>query len=123
MNDIQLIHNTTGDGYDWNFKDGDISNVIGDQQIISSVTHTILLRQGELEQQVYKDKGSTAYNYSNMPNTELVRELVKSDVENLCKTIPEVYDAEAEIRQDESSITITRITITKNNGGVLHIGI
>lgn len=121
MNDIQLT--PTSDGYDWNFTNGDISDVIGDQQIISSLIHTILLRQGELEQLYYQDKGSTTYNLQNKPNTELMTELIKSDIESLCKTLPEVYDAEATITTGESNITITRLTITKQNGGLLQIGI
>ena len=121
MNDIQLT--PTGEGYDWNFRNGDIADVIGDQQIISSLIHTVLLKQGELEQLYYRDKGSSLYNFYDKPNTELMKELVKSDIETLCKTIDGVYDAEAEITTRESSITIKRIKITKRNGGVLQIGI
>lgn len=122
MNDIRLI--STDDGrYDWNFTNGDIDNVIGDQQIISSVMHTVLLRKNELEQLYYQDKGSPLWEYAGVLNYEKQAELIKLDIEHLCKTLPEVFDANVSISQDTSTITINHIQITKKDGGVLNIGI
>lgn len=122
MNDIKLTGGYDG-CYDWSFKHNDVENVIGDQQIISSVIHSVLLNYGELEQYAYIGKGSNTRQYVYLRNVEENKALVKAELEAVCNACAGVQSSEVTLSQSDTSIVVEKIIITKNNGGVLEIAI
>lgn len=121
MNDINLVK--SGTGYDWEFSVNNVSDVIGDQQLISAIIHNVLLNQYELEQEFYQGKGGNLAKYVGLPANNINKELVKSEVENMCRMIDGVFDAVASVEILDESIQINHISVTKDNGGVFEIGI
>ena len=121
MNDIKLVKDDSG--YDWSFKNNDIENVIGDQQLSSAIMHKILLKKGELTQVNYQDTGSSLHNYINSPHTTSNINVIKSEIENQCREVPGIFDAKVDLTINENSIEINSIYITKENGGEFKIGI
>lgn len=117
MNNIELT--PSGDGFDWLFKDGDLVNVRGDSAIISSVLHNIFLRNGELELEWYKDKGSLLNSYSKLLSNENSKVLIRAEVENQCMKVEEIADAKAEIEIIDGNVYIQKITLTKKDGGLI----
>lgn len=121
MNDIELIPTEEG-FFDWNFDNGKISNVTGDQQLISAVTHTLMLHFGELEQEVYTNNGCNVYDYLKLPMTNRTRELIKGEIENSCRLVKGVKDVSVEVEAINIDTFKASITITKANGGVIIVG-
>ena len=120
MNDIQLTK-VSGNTFDWSFKDNDLENVIGYQQLISAITHTIFLKYGELEQIMYRDKGTNVHNYTGKACNEITAELIKNELEQQVEQIIGVENEDILIDHEEDMIFIKRIDVTTTNGGLLKI--
>lgn len=122
MNDIKLKYVEHGK-YDWNFINGDVEDIKGDQTIINAIKHKLLLRPQELEQVLYQNQGDGAYNEINDDLTPENEKYIAEIIKTLCKEIKGVNDAEIKFETTQTEITITNITIRKDDGGVLKVGI
>ena len=122
VNDIEL-EKTSSNTFDWKFDNNDVSEVTGYQALISAVTHTIFLKQNELTQIWYQNKGNNLINYVGLKNNELDAELVKSELESEIKEIEGVEDCNVELEFEITEIIVNKITINTSLGGVLEIGI
>lgn len=122
MNDIFLTP-TDPAHYDWSFKNRQIENVQGAQQIISAVRHAILLRKNELTQFLYAGQGNNLYDFVKLPATDETQKLIINEIRGICKTIPAVKDAKVEIEKKDNNVFITKITVEQINGGLIEIGI
>lgn len=109
--------------YDWSFTDDDVESVKGNNAIISSLIHNLLLKEGELEQAIYFDKGCLANNYIHATQTSKNKEMIQNILSESIKNLDGVSDAELDITQTDDGIKINNITIIKTDGGVFHIGI
>lgn len=115
MNDIHLIK--TNNTFDWNFTETDIDKAIGDDRLRSAVIHAISLKRGELIQEIYKNKGSLLYNYSNTTNTETNRKFLEEAIKLSCTEIEGISDAKVNLVSDDlGMLNIADITIIKNDG-------
>ena len=85
MEDIKLVRR--GDTYDWQIGSNNLTPVRGIQQVVNAVIHTVLLRKGEMVQQIYKDKGSVLFdslnNVQKPANHELIREQLLMEIRSV----------------------------------------
>ena len=121
MKDIQLTQTSTG--FDWNFQENDVITATGNSQIKSGIIHEILLRRGELEQEVYAERGSTLYEYAYVPHTERMNTMIEHIVIDACTHVDGVRDAQATVENSENGIVIKEINITKTDGGMIRLAI
>ena len=107
--DIELVKN---DGcFDWKFTGTDVSVVSGVQRLRSAVVHAIMLREGELDIDVYRDDGSLVYEYTRAKNNSQNREYVKEAIISACKTIGGVTDATVELTTDGNHVWIEKLVL------------
>jgi hypothetical protein len=93
MNDINLKHTSDNRKWDWDFNYTDLNVVHGKYQRLNAVKHAILLKNGELRQAIYTDKGSNIHDYTKMPNEELQHDLVRAALESTAEQVQGIYDA------------------------------
>lgn len=122
MKDIELIKNRYKDTYDWHFVNGDLSVVNGVTALRNSVIHAVMLRYNELNQEIYKGKGSTVHQYIKAKPSQTMLDYMKESVIATVKELDGVYDATVTVESDNVSKAITNITITKTDGTEVIIG-
>ncbi len=113
MNDIQLRETTKGGKYDWNFGWNDVDTVRGTMQLVNAVRHAILLRRGELSQDLYTDKGCEAHEYIYKGNSTEEQEQEAKIIENTVESVSGVYDATCKLTTNtelETNIELNIIT-------------
>lgn len=111
MNDIQLLKTGMGieEKYDWSFNHNDINIIRGNRQLVNAVRHAILLRQGELAQEIYQNKGCNAYEYKYDGNTRSGQIQLCGEIESAAKSVHGVYNATATVVED--GVADTRIQV------------
>lgn len=121
MNDIQLIPNELGDKLDWNFNEYDVVDVNGNSALVSALKHKIMLRWGELEQELYSDKGSRLYETIKYADTESAENVVREILEATIKETIGIADAKVKVASKEHMTYIQEVIIVKNNGEEIEI--
>ena len=120
MNNINLI--TKGRGvYDWNFTEGNLDNVTGDQAIINEIKHAVLLQFNELRPALYNNEGTKTINI-NSANPEEVN-VLKTELTTQIKKIKHVNNCNIKIKESDYMTLKLIIEVIKDDGGVLTLGI
>ena len=119
MNDIELIPNNNG--WDWNFTNNSVNNVIGEQRIISAIRHAVLLNEYELEQEIYSEEGCASNKYIKLPLNDSTRTLITENIRIVCKKIVGVQDVNVELGEEDGIIIITKIICQLTNGKKVEI--
>lgn len=122
MNDIELIRNRNGKTFDWHFINGDINVVNGDNALRNSVIHAVLLKYGELQQEIYKNKGSRVHEFIRAKPSKTMLDYMAEAIKAAIKELPGVYDAKVIVVTDNISKAISDITVIKNDGSEVIIG-
>lgn len=115
MNDIRLIHTTEPHKWDWAFGWNDVDVVRGDLQLVNAVKHAVLLRRGELLQEVYSTKGCTVADHVYRANSDVEREEEAQSIEIAATSVNGVYSAECTLHDGEeyeSNIELHLLTDT-----------
>ena len=102
MKDIRLKHSDRPDRWDWSFTWNDVDVVRGDRQLVNAVQHSILLRRGELLQEVYSTKGCTAHDNIYTLNNENEQTLATTSIETAVKEVEGVYDVQCILEKGEA---------------------
>lgn len=111
MNDIQLTK--YGDYWDWKFDSRGVVNVKGVQQIINAVKHAVMLREGELEPEIYLNKGLPEVVMQN--TSQNGQKFVIDTINNEVQKIEGIQSATTEITRVGLQTKI-KITIITNEG-------
>lgn len=112
MKDI-LLRRSSANTYDWAFDGVDVETVTGDMQLIQACKHAVLLRPGELEQEVYKDKGCTIYDYLLRENHEYIAEEKEAAIEESIMGVHNVRNVQCtltEVDQFANKINVDVMT-------------
>lgn len=112
-----------GTGFDWKFTDNDLSLVNGDKQLKNAVTHAVMLRYGEIENDTYLMHGNKARQYVKALPTSHVQTLIKENIASSCKEVEGVSDATVELTYNEGTVVINIIVLKSNGEEVLVDGI
>ena len=122
MNDIELKRNLNSNTFDWRFVMGDVSVVNGVQALRNSVIHAVMLKYDELEQELYKNKGSRVHEFIRAKPSKTILDYMAEAIKAAVKELPGVYDATVTIQTDSVSKAISDITIIKDDGSEVIIG-
>ena len=121
MNDIDLVRTDNGT-YDWHFDGVDVVEVGGTRRLRSAVIHDILLREDELSQSVYADKGCALYSLVKAKNSESINNYIRECIIGACTTISGVANASCTIIREDNKIRITDIRLMLEDGREVDIG-
>lgn len=122
MNDIQLKR-SSNNTYDWEFRNGDLVEVIGDASLISAIRHALLLKSNELEQVAYNGQGNKLTDIKSNDVTS-AQEIAEETFEETLRAITGIQDAIVTLKiRDDATINITRAKIIKDNGEEIEIGL
>lgn len=121
MNDIELVKSSEG-AYDWNFNGVDSVNVEGPRRYRSAVIHAIMLREEELSQSVYTEKGSTLHSLLKAKNCESINNYIRECIIGACTTIDGVSNASCTITREDNRIRISDIKLVLDDGREVNVG-
>lgn len=123
MNDIQL-KKSSNNTYDWEFRNGDLVDVVGDARLVSAIRHALLLKSNELEQVAYTGQGNKLTDIIKSNDVNSAEEIVKETFEQTLRAITGIQDATVTlIIRDDATINITLAKIIKDNGEEIEIGL
>jgi hypothetical protein len=117
-----IILSQTTDGYDWTFDNGKLVTNGGITGMLSSITHEINIHPGEINTSLYAGDGCHVYEHmTDRPSSETVM-LVREALEHSIEKVQGVRSVKLEVQIIDNRIDITKMTITRNDGGVVTIG-
>lgn len=121
MKDIQLRKNSTGIGYDWNFNHFDVETINGEQAVVNSVIHNIMLHNNELLQDTYTDKGCSVYDHLPLPSNTKSKDMLTEIIRTSILETEGVREAKVELNIKYGELEITDLQITLENGKEVRI--
>lgn len=115
MGDIKLVHSGNGH-YDWNITVTGVETVTGADAVISKVKHALLLRENELKQELYENKGCNTSNLFKLKLTNETLDFINEYIKQVLIELPEIKEANVESESNSPGIVDTTLNLILDTG-------
>lgn len=115
MKDIELIPSEDV-FYDWHFDGADLCTVNGDLAIRNCVIHLLKLKPYELQQEVYRDRGSIVNDMVGAKPSENMVEMIQEAVATSVSGLDGVSDCIVEVELLDGQYMIRKLVAITDDG-------